>query len=71
MLERRGREQFDPQVIGDHVGEVQAQLRVAAHGGLATQVGALQRALIDLDAGAVGIRVDGDRTGPNDDVTGV
>lgn len=71
MLERGGRQQLDTEVVGDHVGEVQAQLGVAAHGGLATEVGAGQRAAIDLDAGTVGFRIDRDRTGANDDVTGI
>ncbi|MNI61370.1 hypothetical protein D3C73_1166390 [compost metagenome] len=71
MLERRGREQFDTPVVGEHVGEVEAQLRVAAHGRLATQIGTAQRALIDLNGGAVGFRVDGDRAGTKDDVTGL
>ncbi|MNO01244.1 hypothetical protein D3C81_2213360 [compost metagenome] len=58
-------------MVGEHVGEVQAQLRVAAHGRLATQVGTCERALIDLDAGAVGFRVDGDCAGTNENVAGL
>ena len=68
MLKRCGCQQFDTHMIGDHVGEVETQLRVAAHGCLATQVGARQRALINLDAGAVGLRVYRDGTGTHDDV---
>jgi len=55
-------------MVGDHVSEVQTQLRVAAHGRLATQISTCQRALINLDAGAVGFRVYRDSTGTHDDV---
>lgn len=70
MFEWRGREQLDAPVAVEHVSEVQTQLGVAAHGGLATQIGACQRALIDFDVGAVGFRVDGDCTGTKEDVAG-
>ena len=65
MAERGGSQQFDTEIIGDHVGEVQAQLgvavqRSAAAGDLA------QNGVIDV--AAVFVRINGDGTGTNDDV---
>ena len=68
MLKRRRRQQFDTDVVGDHVRKVKTQLRVAAHGRFATQIGTRQWTLVHFDAGAVGFRVNRDCTGTDDDV---
>ena len=71
VLERRCRQQFDAQIVGEHVGEVQAQLGVTAHGRFAAQVGAGEAAAINLDAGGIGLRVDGDGAGTDEDIAGL
>src|SRR5690606_12528548 len=66
-----GSQQLDTNAVGDHVGEVQAELGVVAQGGLAAQVGTGQTAAVDLHARAVLVGLHGDGTGTDDDVAGL
>ncbi|MOA09126.1 hypothetical protein D3C78_1289350 [compost metagenome] len=68
VLERGSRQQLDTDVVGHHVGEVQAQLGVAVQSGLGARYARAQRA--DVNVAAVFIRINGCGTGTHDDVAG-
>src|SRR5690606_6754197 len=67
MAERGSRQQLDPYLVGDHVSKVQTQLSVAVQSGLSAQVA--QGAM--FDAGTVLTRINSDRAGADNDVTGL
>src|SRR5690606_20488130 len=67
MTEWRGGQQLDPYLVGEHVGEVQPQLGVAVQGRLAAQVACYSM----LDAGTILTRINSDRAGADNDVTGL
>ncbi|MCY1548400.1 hypothetical protein D9M68_845070 [compost metagenome] len=63
VFERRGRQQTDTEVVGQHEGAGQTQLGVAVDGRLAAESGAVQ-----FEDRAVFLRIDGSGTGAQDDV---
>ncbi|MCY1314641.1 hypothetical protein D9M70_653160 [compost metagenome] len=64
MLERGGSQQFQTNVVGQHVGECQAQLGIAVQGCL----GAGHLGAVELDITAVLVGSGGDGAGTQDEV---
>ncbi len=66
MAERRGRQQFEADVAGQHIGEVQAQLGIAVQRGAGAGNVGVQCANPDIAAAFV--RVYGDGACTQDDI---
>ena len=65
MAERRCGQQFDTNIVGDHVSEVQAQLCVTVK--CRSAAGNLAKYSV-VDVTAAFLRINGDCTGTHDDV---